>query len=325
MVTVSDANGCIVDSSYIIIDPDPVPVSAVDTGTDVSCFGLCDGSFDTDNLGGPFGGPWDFFTLNYAVDLWALCAGEYVDVLTAYDFGGCPTVFTIIINSPEPLDGDAYINPSSCANTCDGSVELEIFGGTPPYSSTFYPDLCEGLYSIFVIDVAGCLLQFDVFVPSLQGGPLIDDIVINSATNGQADGSLTIIASGACPPFSYSINNGPFQASNIFNGLPAGVYLVSVKDGCGCIVETEVIITNLTSVNELKANFSLYPNPVDAYLCVESDQPCSIELVDINGQMIRQADKAKSHSLSVEDIIPGLYLIRISDGAGAAYRRVIVQ
>src|SRR6188768_3774639 len=38
-VTVTDANGCTVESSYIIFDPDPVPLTVIATGTDVSCFG----------------------------------------------------------------------------------------------------------------------------------------------------------------------------------------------------------------------------------------------------------------------------------------------
>ena len=54
MVTVTDANGCTADSSFFIIDP--VPLALVATGTEATCFGSCDGSFDPSDI---FGGPWE--------------------------------------------------------------------------------------------------------------------------------------------------------------------------------------------------------------------------------------------------------------------------
>lgn len=54
------------------------------------------------------------------------------------------------------------------------------------------------------------------------------------ATAGQANGSITTTATGATG-FTYSINGGPFQASNVFSNLAVGNYTVTAKTAAGCL------------------------------------------------------------------------------------------
>lgn len=59
---------------------------------------------------------------------------------------------------------------------------------------------------------------------------------------GQSDGTIVISATGT-GAINYSIDNGTtFQSSNIFTGLPAGIYDVAVQDITG--VSTQQIILN---------------------------------------------------------------------------------
>ncbi|MBL7701222.1 MAG: choice-of-anchor L domain-containing protein [Ferruginibacter sp.] len=68
------------------------------------------------------------------------------------------------------------------------------------------------------------------------------EINCKDAANGeiQVDGGIEWLA-----PVEYSINNGPWQAGNIFSNLPVGVYKIKVRDATGCIDSLDIPITQL--------------------------------------------------------------------------------
>jgi len=83
-------------------------------------------------------------------------------------------------------------------------------------------------------------------------------IIINSSqiapTTGQSNGSITVTATPN-GSYTFSINNGAFQSSNIFNNLSAGTYTIMAKNAEGCTSDTTTItlsaipcILNSTSI-----------------------------------------------------------------------------
>jgi uncharacterized membrane protein len=58
-------------------------------------------------------------------------------------------------------------------------------------------------------------------------------------------GSITATPSGGTGPYTFSLNAGTYQASNIFSGLVAGSYIVNAKDANGCIGSGNATVTNL--------------------------------------------------------------------------------
>ncbi len=78
----------------------------------------------------------------------------------------------------------------------------------------------------------------------LQSAPLVLELTnqTNVSCNGDNDGEITVQASGGLGTYTYNINGGTPQSSNVFTGLSAGTYLVAVDDGTSTI-SMDVILT----------------------------------------------------------------------------------
>lgn len=87
---------------------------------------------------------------------------------------------------------------------------------------------------------------------SLTATPLplaISYSVLNPSCPNSHDGAISIYATGGVPPYTYSLNEGPFVAGSTFTGLKAEtIYVVSVKDASSptptSISSSNIIITD---------------------------------------------------------------------------------
>jgi gliding motility-associated-like protein len=65
------------------------------------------------------------------------------------------------------------------------------------------------------------------------------ETIVNTTCTTVNGGTITITPVGGIPPYSYSINGGTFQTSNIFSGLAQGAKIIVIKDaGCQSITKT---------------------------------------------------------------------------------------
>ncbi|MBP7867975.1 MAG: putative Ig domain-containing protein, partial [Acidobacteria bacterium] len=69
------------------------------------------------------------------------------------------------------------------------------------------------------------------------------DPVPVSPCYGMSNGSITVNASGGTAPLSYSKDGTTYQASNVFPGLAAGSYPITVKDAHGCTQSATVVVS----------------------------------------------------------------------------------
>lgn len=74
-----------------------------------------------------------------------------------------------------------------------------------------------------------------------------------------ANGSILATGSGLNPPFTYSLNNGPYQSNNLFSNLGPGTYIVYVKDAGNCVNSTIVYLVP-TSTLSVTIDSIIYPS-----------------------------------------------------------------
>ncbi len=106
-------------------------------------------------------------------------------------------------------------------------------GNTFQTDSAFY-NLSGGIYYIQVISSSGCT-DFDTITvtepPEFNYTYLAD----STLCYGDSSGKITITLTGGTSPYTYTWSpSGYTETNNIYSGLPAGTYSLSVTDSNGC-------------------------------------------------------------------------------------------
>lgn len=162
---------------------------------------------------------------------------------------GCTDTVDVIIGSFDPCAG-VTINVTATKvdaspNQSNGSITATATGGSnfsyslnggAFQSSGIFSNLAAGTYIVAAKSVAGCLGTTQVSIGTID--PCAGVTVTVATTSVQpvinsSNGSITATATGGTG-FTYSLNNGPFQASGTFSGLAAGNYTITAKNSNGC-------------------------------------------------------------------------------------------
>ncbi|RMG91719.1 MAG: hypothetical protein D6706_17965, partial [Chloroflexi bacterium] len=235
--TVSDTNGCSIDSSAAIIQPPPIVVTAV--VNDVTCSGANDGLIDLTVSGGipsPSGYGFNWSNGSGSEDLFNIGGGVYTVTIT--DDNGCTKDTSFTVNEPAQLAVQLSTQHISCYGADDGMVTAFVSGGIAPYTyqwsnletTASITGLSAGIYGLTVTDTNGCQVFANTTIT--EPGPLILTADTTHATCNLANGSIILNLSGGTTPYSYSWSNGNTNPSLI--NIYAGNYAVTVMDNNGC-------------------------------------------------------------------------------------------
>src|SRR5207245_11709119 len=149
----------------------------------------------------------------------------------------------------------ATISPQThvaCFGNSTGSATVAGSGGTSPYTyaidgitfgaSGTFSNLAAGSYTVTVKDANGCTTTQPVTITQPASALTASALATNPSCSS-GTGSITVTASGGTGTLSYSKDGTNFQSSNVFSGLAAGSYTITVKDANGCTTTTGATVT----------------------------------------------------------------------------------
>ncbi|UUV22592.1 glycine-rich protein [Paenimyroides aestuarii] len=236
--TVTDANGCTATEDFVITQPIPLMAQSV-SQTNVSCNGGSDASASIVAIGGnaPYTYQWSP-SGGTAATATGLSAGMYSVLVT--DHTGNTITENFTITEPDALI--ATISQSTditCNAASDGTATVSVAGGTAPYTylwsngmmSNMATNLNVGNYTVSITDANGCKATASVSIAQ-PTALAITGTATNISCFGQNDGAITVSASGAVAPYSYSWSNG--QSGTSLSNLSSGTYTVTITDANGC-------------------------------------------------------------------------------------------
>lgn len=235
IVTVTDANNAQkVDSTYI---SEGTAIAMVFNVVGTTCFGSNDGSINLTVLGGVSPYNYNWSTGSITEDINGLASGWYI--VTVTDANGCIAVDSTFIPSAQPIIATEIITPPSCNPGGDGSIDLSINGGTPPYTfiwstgatSEDINNLTANTYAVTITDANNCTVTKS-YIVSNPLAPSISYIVTPPSCLPGNDGEIDLIISGGTIPFTYVWADGNNNEDR--TGLSVGTYSVTVIDNNNC-------------------------------------------------------------------------------------------
>ena len=282
-VTVTDDQGCSMEFSFEIEEPDPVEVSGIET--ELACNSLSgapDGAIDLTVTGGT--GAYTYAWSNGAStqDVSNLTAGTYT--IDISDANGCLFQATYTLSQPDAVVASGDITEPGCnaaSGAPTGAIDLSVIGGTGAYNFAWsngattedVTGLAEGTYTVVVTDANGCtdeqtftLTEPDAVTCSLDSpapGACGENILCNGGT-----GTINVTAQGGTPGYEYSLDGVNFQSDATFT-VPAGTHTVTVRDSNGCTSTCDITLTE--------------PDAIIAGTCVQNDE-CQVDAGEIQVQ-----------------------------------------
>lgn len=139
------------------------------------------------------------------------------------------------------------------ASATGGAAPLQYsIDGVTYQSSGTFSGLFSGIYTLTVLDAGGCSSQTNVNLIN-SNGPLLS-LTKTDASCGATTGTINALGNGGTPPYTYALNNGTYQSSNLFTNLLSGTYQVSIKDALNCINTNSIQINSIGNINITSVN-----------------------------------------------------------------------
>lgn len=233
-------------------------------------------------------------------------------------------VVPVVVSNPQ-ITIISQVEPGCGQN--NGEINAQVSGGSQPYrfslnggpvqNTGFFTGLPAGNYTISVEDATGCQRSISTTLTS-SAAP---EIILGSQSNpacGQTNGSISVTATGGTSPFQFKLNNGPYQASGLFSGLPAGNYVVSVLDAAGC---TAIFQTSLQNPQAPTLNINAQLNPD----CGQSNGSISVSAAGGSAPWQFQLNNGPFQASGLfSGLSAGSYVVSVQDALGCAASSTVV-
>ncbi|MDR2835764.1 MAG: gliding motility-associated C-terminal domain-containing protein [Bacteroidales bacterium] len=278
ILTVTDGNSCTATKNITITEPTQIQATFTNVIQPI-CDGVGYGSATINPTGGTpeYSYNWSYHSVNQNTNIQCLIGTNHV---TITDANNCSRVFDIEMFPPSDLYSAITQNISpSCYNYCDGSVSVQAYLGTPPYSyvwendlneshTNFVSNLCAGTYMVTVLDAENCV--FHQFVSISQPDSLYATITVMSPIKCFGEtGNIEVEGHGGTTDYTYLWNDN--STNPYMNNITEGFYYVTITDSHGCtfnssfeLTQPEILdftstLTNMLCDNNCNGLIQTYP------------------------------------------------------------------
>ena len=258
-VYVVDAAGCTDSLDVEVPVTEVVEVNAVLT-SGVSCFDTEDAVLTIiETTGGS--GMYEYYISNNPTVFttqteWTGLAGGQTLSIYAVDSNGCfGQSEPVAISTPTEINvgfqSNASVVDATCANTPDGEIYLQAFGGAAPSTIQYSVDgenyapsplmVTGGTYTVTAQDVNGCTATMEQEVVVGPAAIDVNAMSMPEACFGSADGQVSWAPEGGEGMYTYAFD-GEATTETAVSDLAPGTYEVTVtdEDGCSETVSVEV-------------------------------------------------------------------------------------
>ncbi len=178
--------------------------------------------------------------------------------------GDCEKLTSLDIDVPAMgFSANAVSKNIDCHGDADGSIQIEVLGGTEPFSYNWsagqqannIEDLTAGDYAYTVTDANGCETTNVISIAEPSEAISVDAFIKSEECEGDRNGSIEVTVVGGTSPYDLQWDNGGTKSS--LADLPMGDYTLTVTDDNDC---TSEFIFAVGQMCELTINDVLSPN-----------------------------------------------------------------
>ena len=308
--------------------------------TDATCAGRDDGQATVEVTSGPVDIRWidaDGLVLLEQNNVQAgpsgivaLEAGDYSISVTST--AGCGTLLSeFSIDAPNAMEVEAIAMPTTCPDSEDGTIDLNVLGGVAPYTYLWSNGaigqgvtVVAGTYTVVVTDANGCDMMPQAYLVSAGEGPVVG-ISVESSTVIVNEAVAFFNSSSLGSNYTWDLGDG--STSNAFEpthtyGEP-GVYTVilTADDGtCAATASLELIVETSTGLATIVGH-TLNAWVSGEFITIDhtftNGDPVLVRILSTNGQLAQEHRFAAAPArltLPTAELATGIWLVRISNG-----------
>jgi gliding motility-associated-like protein len=308
-ITVTDNLGCSNSFSYVVSEPSAI--IATTSSVNPTC-SLLNGSASVSASGGT--GQLFYLWSNGETtsSITNLAAATYT--VTVTDDNGCSLIRNVTLtNQAGPTITSSVITDPLCNSGSNGSINISINGGTVLLNYAWSngqtvqnaSGLSAGTYTVTITDANNCTAIGSYIVN--EPTAIAASFTSTPSTCNQSNGTLSVLATGGTPGYTYLWNNG--NTSSSINNLGAGNYTVTITDTHSCkLVQSTSVLSQPSPV--------VVQNSITTVLC-NGDSTGAISIT-INGGTLPLnflwSNGATTQNIS--NLTNGAYTVTVTDANG---------
>lgn len=344
-VCVTDANGC-TSCQDVTLTSCNLVVNVVEDQP--SCAGNCTGILSAIVTGGSGNESIEWFDnqgnyLGVGNQITGLCTGYYF--ATATDINGCSGTTAFTLSEAPPIVLTANAGLDGCNYPCNNTITATATGGNGSYeysldnsswtSNNVFNGICPGVEIVYVQDQLGCTNLYTVLVDDNDGPLNASTQVVVDQSGPNCGGVIVALPDGGVGPHSfawYNCGDDSFiGTAQTMSNLCAGEYYVVITDGNGCTVQSDCdTIMSTLGLNEIKSNWSIYPNPAHNELNLKTafSEGFSAKLIDLTGKIVlEEVFTTNQGQMKFEhlQLTKGVYIVELNQNGSVLRKRIILH